>query len=163
MPYYVEVQRSNYSFPEICPFCEKRPASSTFTYSKIVYSGFYILAYTYKTWTFKLPICKGCETETGRLLLGGVGLIVLAIVAQIVLSVSKNTALISFMEYVPHISLATGVLLILIRWWRLRRFKIAYIGDKSFTLQTDSESYALKLARSNNTRFEKKLFYVRMK
>jgi len=160
MPYFVETSDS-YTFPAECPYCEQRRATTTISYTKKMYSGFWIVAYTFRNWEFQFPICRSCDQSLNRMVLFAVASIVSGFAVGIL--GGKLNLLPEEFKIVMVGLFVFGIANIIIWRWRLSKLGVAHVSSPLVVFQTSSHNYAMSLARSNNSKVVWKPCYFKLK
>ena len=145
MAFSVAIDNSTVKYPPTCPFCEVKNADEWITRTHNRPTGYYVIYWTYATYTIKLPICKECYSKARMLFWSGIGLIALPII------------LLSQWD-VPIVLYAIlgGIALLLYRWLWLGKIKPMRLhgGKGPFVLVVRSMAYARQLSIANGTNFE---------
>lgn len=164
MPWTVELKREP-AYPEVCPYCRKRPTTTTIHVPHKQATGFYAVAATYQNYAFFTPSCAECARAVSRLQVASVLLCSVPWAIWFALPFVAEAAVADSWETLALVPLAASVLGVALHFWRsyrLRTLRILHVGQGGITYGFSHEDYAKKFAEVNGTTTTWKLLVIKL-
>ncbi len=164
MPWTVALNREPV-YPEVCPYCRKRPANTRIQVPHKQATGFYGVAATYQNYNFSTPACTECARTSKRLVVASVLMSVVPWAAWFALPFGTPDFAADWWEtlaLVPLALSAVGIGLFIWRGVRLRAVRVLHVGQDGVTWGFSNGDYARSFAEANQTTTEWKLLVVKL-
>ncbi|GDX82563.1 hypothetical protein LBMAG42_43740 [Deltaproteobacteria bacterium] len=164
MPWIVELKREP-AYPPVCPYCRKRPTTTTIHVPHKQATGFYAVAATYQNYAFFTPSCAECARAVKRLQVASVLLCSVPWAFWFALPFVAEQAVAETWETLALVPLAltvVGIGLSLWRSYRLRTLRILHVGQGGITYGFAHEGYAKQFAAVNGTDTTWKLLVIKL-
>lgn len=164
MPYIVCINKKlETSFPEICPFCEKRKAkhSTGSSYGQVtsVVPGVYI---RWNDYEFKLPVCSLCLFILSLTMLLSIAVLVIPWL-MVILIMQFDLGSIDLPIKIAAYSSVAAILVIIWRQFKKSKLRIGHVGADTVTYFFRSREYSLVFAELNKSESRFKLFHFATK
>lgn len=163
MPYYVKLNfNEDTSFPPLCPYCNKEEFER---FREIVQKEYKppFSKDEVEEKKVKLPICRSCIDRGHRYILFA-GIFYLALCSVIVaMFIYPPLTELSWQERSIYLGITLLLYFLTLRFRKghLKKFRVKFITEDSYTVVTKNKEYAYSLAQRNHTEVVKKWYLMK--